>query len=71
MKNDTSTPAESDHPTAPEPETKMLYEVTCAGPVKIGGVLAWRTARLPVFPSVATAINGAQPGSLMLLGVAE
>lgn len=57
-------------PPAAAAPVAMLYEVTCAGPLKIGGVLAWRTARLPVYPATAEAINAAQPGSLMFLGEA-
>jgi len=68
------TPAASVADAAPDAVTsvpvKRLYEVTCAGPLKIGAVLCWRNARLPVLPAVADAINATQPGSLLFLGVA-
>lgn len=45
-----------------------IYEVL-ADCLKIGGVLAYRTARVNLTKEQAEALNAAQPGSVKFLGI--
>lgn len=58
----------TDKPAAKE-EPLMSYEVTAAE-IKIGAVIAYRTARVKLTKSKADALLDAMPGSLKLLGLA-
>ena len=48
---------------------KLVYEVTAEGPIKVGGVLAFRTARLSLTKDQADAINTAFPDALKCIGI--
>lgn len=56
-------------PEAPATEPVYVYEVVIDGPVKIGGVLAYKTARLHLTKDRAAMVNEAFPGALKLLGI--
>lgn len=68
MKDKTDTAANAATPQA-DPPALLKYEVLCEGPLKVGGVLAYRTARLNLTQAQADAINTAAPGSLRFLGI--
>lgn len=55
-------------PKAPKPEPKFEYEVL-AHELKIGGVIAYRTARVKLTKAQADALNSAQPDSVKFLGI--
>lgn len=55
-------------PAAAE-EPRAFYEVLVDGPTKVGGVLAYKTARLSLTKAQADTINAAQPGTVQFLGV--
>lgn len=65
---DNTTAANAATPQA-DPPALLKYEVTCDGPLKVGGVLAWRGARLNLTQAQADAINAAQPASVRFLGI--
>lgn len=65
---DNTTAANAAAPAA-DPPALLKYEVTCDGPLKVGGVLAYRSARLNLTREQADAINAAQPGSVRFLGI--
>ncbi len=45
-----------------------IYEVLCES-VKIGGVIAYRTARVNLTQEQVDALNAAQPGTVRFLGI--
>jgi hypothetical protein len=45
-----------------------IYEVLCES-VKIGGVIAYRTARVHLTQEQAAALNAAQAGTVRFLGI--
>jgi hypothetical protein len=49
-------------------ETRLVYEVL-ADSVKIGGVIAFRTARVHLTKSQAETLNSAQPDTVRFLGI--
>lgn len=51
--------------TAP---TLLVYEVLVKS-VKIGGVIAYRTARVNITKEQADALNAAQPDTVKLIGI--
>jgi hypothetical protein len=51
-----------------KPETTAIYEVLAAT-VKIGGVIAYRTARVNLTKTQADALNAAQPDTVRFLGI--
>lgn len=56
---------------APETSTApalAVYEVLCES-VKIGGVIAYRTARVNLTQGQANALNSAQPNTVRFLGI--
>lgn len=64
-----STTPKNDKPKKPAAETPAIYEMTAPGPLKVGGVLAYRGARLTLTASQAETVNRHQPGALRFLGV--
>jgi hypothetical protein len=64
MKKDTDT-TDTTPTTAP---ALAIYEVLCES-CKIGGVIAYRTARVNLTAEQATALNTAQPGTVKFLGI--
>jgi hypothetical protein len=46
-----------------------VYEVLATGPIKIGGVLAYKTAQVRLTTAQADALNAAQPGSVQFIGI--
>lgn len=66
MKKETnSTRGDTPPPQAP---ALAIYEVLCES-VKIGGVIAYRTARVNLTTEQASALNTAQPGTVKFLGI--
>lgn len=57
-----ATPAEAEEP-------RSFYEVLVDGPIKVGGVLAYRTAQVKLTKTQADQLNAAQPGTVKFLGV--
>jgi len=45
-----------------------VYEVTCES-IKIGGVIAYRTARVNLSKDQADALNSNQPGTVRFVGI--
>lgn len=54
--------------TTTTPATTLIYEVLVAS-VKIGGVIAYKTARVNLTKEQADALNAAQAGTVKLLGI--
>lgn len=54
---------------APAAPSTAVYEVTVDGPLKVGGVITARGARLNLTAEQAEALNKAVPGAVKLLGV--
>lgn len=69
MKKDTDTTATLPEPAAAVPPPTGIYEVLCEGPLKVGGVLAYRTARLNLTQPQADALLAAQPECIRFLGI--
>jgi hypothetical protein len=63
-----TTDVSSPNPAVAE-EPRSFYEVTAEGPIKIGGVLAYRTAQVKLTKAQADALNAELPGSVKFLGV--
>lgn len=63
MKKETATTE-----TATTAPALAIYEVLCES-VKIGGVVAYRTARVNLTQEQATALNAAQAGTVKFLGI--
>ena len=61
----------SDQPASetPAPAATAVYEVAVNGPIKIGGVIAWRGARLYLTEAQASSINSIYPNAVTLIGV--
>lgn len=59
----------SDAPETPTPPAINCYVLTVAGPIKIGGVQAYRGARLLLTKDKADAVNEQMPGALQWIGV--
>lgn len=55
--------------TPPAPAPAAVYEVTIDGPIKVGGVIASRGARLYLTPDRAAALLAAIPGCIRPLGI--
>ena len=68
MKNKTTNEDESAAGAAQE-SPRAVYEVLVDGPLKIGGVLAYKTARVNLTKEQADTINANEPGALRFLGV--
>jgi len=68
MPKDATTDVSSATPIAAE-ESRSFYEVLVDGPIKVGGVLAYRTAQVKLTKTQADQLNAAQPGTVKFLGV--
>ena len=55
--------------TAPAAPALLFYEVLADGPLKVGGALAFRTARLNLTKEQADALLTAVPGCIRFLGI--
>jgi hypothetical protein len=68
MKTKSDTTDVSSAPAAAE-EPRSFYEVLVDGPIKVGGVLAYRTAQVKLTKTQADQLNAEQAGTVKFLGV--
>lgn len=66
-KQNTSDAADTPSPQSTAPALSV-YEVLCKS-IKVGGVIAYRSARVNLTKEQADALNSAQPGSVRFLGI--
>jgi hypothetical protein len=69
-KKTTDSAAAEAAPSTPEAAPVLgVYEVLVPGPIKIGGVLAYKTAQVNLTKAQADALNAAQPGTVKFIGI--
>ena len=68
MANKKETTADETIPPVPPTPQLAIYEVLVKS-VKIGGVIAFRTARVNLTKEQADALNAAQPDTVKFIGV--